>query len=74
MRAQEASVKVAALVRLCLISVVSATAESLHLGTAANFKPTLQKLLRDFDRFGVQIWQHVFAHIKSMALLSHVHT
>jgi molybdate transport system substrate-binding protein len=37
---------------LCLIAVVPATAASLHLATAANFKPTLQNLLRDFDRSG----------------------
>lgn len=34
---------------ICLILCVPATAESLHIATAANFKPALQDLLRDFN-------------------------
>ena len=44
--------KVTTLLMLWLISVPPVIADSLHVATAANFKPTLQKLLQDFDSAG----------------------
>jgi molybdenum ABC transporter molybdate-binding protein len=45
-------VKFATILLLWLFSVVPAAAESLHIGCAANFKPTLHDLLQDFDPAG----------------------
>ncbi|MCZ6830154.1 MAG: molybdate ABC transporter substrate-binding protein [Gammaproteobacteria bacterium] len=46
--------KVTTLLLLWLISVPPVIADSLLVATAANFKPTLQKLLQDFDSTGSQ--------------------
>jgi molybdate transport system substrate-binding protein len=45
-------VKFATILLLWLATVAPVTAGSLHIGCAANFKPALQELLREFDSAG----------------------